>query len=515
MRRSLLGGMIFCLLMTNMLASCSVTADIESPNIIIILTDDMDVSLMPYMENTNRLITQEGATLSNYFVTASICCASRASMLRGQYPHNTDILENFPGFRRFFKLNEETDTLAVWLNNKGYKTSLLGKYLNLYPIDAGRNYVPPGWTDWHAFIYQKENPDLYYNYAMNENGEFVKYGKTPEDYSTDVIKRKALNFINLSVEDQSPFFMLVSVYAPHGPSKVAERHAGLLLDLTYPQKESIGEDITDKPQIIQSLSVLATGDDLDAGDSQFVYAKRARSLLAVDELVAEIIHALEQSGELDNTYIIFTSDNGFHIGEHNLPTGKGLPYEEDIHVPFVIRGPGIQPNLQITQMAANIDIAATVAEIAGATPSNIVDGRSLLPLLKNEPFSEWRKALLLEVGYGDESQSSEVRNIALKKAEEEWLASEYPDTIYDDYLSKTEGGSFRAIRAEKFVYIEYDNGEIEYYDLIKDPLQLNNLASQIDADTRARLHERLAELKTCAADICRKVEEKSIEGFTQ
>jgi arylsulfatase A-like enzyme len=516
MKQNVFGRMIACLVMTSILASCvgtqnSPTPKENAPNIIVILTDDMDYSLLPYMENVNHLIVEQGATLTNYFVTASICCASRASMFRGQYPHNTDVLENFPGFRRFYKLNEEADTLAVWLKNAGYKTSLLGKYLNLYPIDAGRDYVPAGWTDWHAFIYQKNEPDLYENYSMNENGKFVQYPKTPAAYSTDVIKKDAVDFINES--GKSPFFMLAAVYAPHGPGKFAKRHAKMFPDLKYPQKPSIGEDISDKPQIVQALASSASGEVLDAGDSSFVYIKRARALQAVDELVKDIVQTLEQNGELDNTYIIFTSDNGFHIGEHNLPTGKGTAYEEDIHVPFVIRGPGIQPNSQVTRIAANIDIAPTVADMAGASISSIVDGRSLLPLLKNQPVSKWRKALLVEVGYSEQPQSSELQNIALKKAVEEELVAEYPDTIYDDYFSKVEGGSFRAIRAENFVYVEYDNGEAEYYDLIKDPYQLDNLAAQLDADTLARLHAWLEELKTCSADNCRTVEEKTVDGI--
>ncbi|MDD2922190.1 MAG: sulfatase [Anaerolineales bacterium] len=510
MKRNWLNGVLACLIAVSALTSCGISKD--APNIIIVLTDDMDNSLTPYMENTNRLIAQEGATLTNYFVTASICCPSRASMLRGQYPHNTNVLENFPGFREFFKKGEEADTLAVWLQNAGYKTSLLGKYLNLYPIDAGRDHVPPGWTDWHAFLYKKGDADFYVDYAMNENGEYVEYGHSAEDYSTDVIKRKSLEFINANAADKSPFFMLVSVYAPHGPDEPAPRHAELFADLQYPQNPSFNEaDTSDKPKIIESLAASASGESFDEGDADTLYVKRIRAMQAVDELVRDIVQTLENNGQLENTYIIFTSDNGFHMGEHALPSGKGMPYEEDIRVPFMIRGPGIQPNSQVTQIAANIDIAPTVADIAGVKPSKIVDGRSIMPLLNNESAPQWRKGLLVELGYIDAPKSSAVQNVSLNTLEYAELTPEYPDNIYDDYLSKVDGGAFRSVRAEDFIYIEYDNGETEYYDLVNDPYQLDNIAAKLDAETRARLHAWLEKLKTCAAESCRQIEEDAVK----
>ncbi|MBI2330683.1 MAG: sulfatase [Chloroflexi bacterium] len=461
----------------------------DSPNVIIILTDDMDNSLTPYMPKTNQLIGEQGAAFSNYFVTTPLCCPSRASMLRGQYAHNTDILENSPGFARFYKLNEEENTLNVWLHDAGYRTALYGKYLNNYPVNAGRNYIPPGWTDWAAFIANNDDGDFYYNYTMNENGTLVEYGDAPEDYSTDVILDKSLTFIDDSVKADSPFFLFVSVYAPHGPATAAPRHLALDHASTYPQKPSFLEaDLSDKPQLIQSLS--NTGDEFDAGDANNSFAIRAVSLQAVDELVETLVQTLEQNGQLDNTYIFFVSDNGFHLGEHQLPSGKGTAYEEDIRVPLMVRGPGITPGTQISQVAANIDLAPTIAEIAGISTPDFVDGRSFVPCLMGEEVP-WRDGLLIEFGYIDE----EAINEALKD----------PET--DNLLMDVAGGAFRGIRGVDYVYVEYANGEAEVYDLAADPYQLENLAGRLSPETLATLHTKLEALKYCEGSDCRNLEE--------
>jgi N-acetylglucosamine-6-sulfatase len=474
----------------------------NSPNIIIILTDDLDMKLMPFVPQANELIGAHGATLTNYFITTPICCPSRTSMLRGQYSHNTDILENAPGFVRFFKLNEELDTLPVWLRDAGYQTSLIGKYLNGYPTNAGRNYVPPGWSDWHSFLYQKGNNDFYYNYIMNENSELVPYSDSPEDYSTDVIREKSISFINKNAREDSPFFLLISIYAPHGPSTPAARHEGLFSDLEYPQVPSFNEqDISDKPAIIQELA--ASGDEFDADDANALFRKRAETMPAVDELIVEVMQTLKQNGQLENTYVIFTSDNGFHMGEHRVPSGKGMPYEEDIHVPFFIRGPGIEPSTQVTQMVANIDLAPTIAEFTSTKTADFVDGRSFASLLGSETSESiaWRKGLLIEIGYGKNLYGLEPQNISLPSS-----VIEYPDSSHDNYLAQTEGGTYRGIRTESFVYAEYDNGELEFYDLTIDPYQLQNTASTLDPAFQAQLHAQLEALKTCSAETCRMLE---------
>lgn len=482
---------IIAVIVLALLAGCTMNNPFKDPpNVILILTDDMDMALVPYIEKTNRLIGEEGATLDSYFITTPVCCSSRASMLRGQYAHNTDILQNSPGFARFYKLDEEQDTLNVWLQKAGYRTALFGKYLNNYPVNAGKNYVPPSWTDWAAFISNRGDGNFFYNYTMNVNGELVDFADSPEDYSTDLILEKSLAFIGSSVAADSPFFLFVSVYAPHGPAIPAPRHRGLFSDLTYPQKPSFDEaDISDKPLLIQTLAT--SGDVFDENDANGYFQGRASSLQAVDELVEKLVQTLESNGELDNTYIFFTSDNGFHLGEHGLPSGKGTAYEEDIRVPFMVRGPGIEPGTTVSQMTANIDFAPTVAEIAGVDPAFFVDGRSLLPLLLGEQVP-WRDGLLVEFGYIDEEEPLDAP----------------PDPETDNALNGVRGGAFRAIRGPDYVYVEYANGEIEFYDLTADPYQLENLTGSLSAETLSALQAKLGELKYCEDKTCRELDQE-------
>lgn len=481
---------ISAIIMFTLLAGCTANNPFKSsPNVIIILTDDMDMTLMPYMPKTNQLIGEQGATFENYFITTPICCPSRASMLRGQYAHNTDILQNSPGFARFFKLKEEENTLNVWLHDAGYRTALFGKYLNNYPVNAGRNYVPPGWTDWSAFIANTDDGDFFYSYTMNENGTLIEYGDAPEDYSTDVIRDKSLTFIEDSVKADSPFFLFVSVYAPHGPATAAPDHPGVDESLTYPQKPSFLEaDLSDKPQIIRSLS--QTGDEFDEGDANQAFQKRIASLQAVDDLVADLIQTLEATGQLENTYIFFASDNGFHLGEHQLPSGKGTPYEEDIRVPLMVRGPGITPGTTVTQISANIDLAPTIADMTGVNIPDFVDGRSLQPFLQGENLQS-RDGLLIEFGYIDEEAVTEALN----------------DPETDNLLMDVAGGAFRGIRGGDYVYVEYANGEIEFYDLSNDPYQLENISGNLSQATLDTLHAKLEALKYCAGSDCQMLEE--------
>lgn len=455
----------------------------NKPNFVFILTDDLDSTLMPYLEHTNRLIAQEGATFTNFIITNPLCCPSRATILRGEYSHNTNILENSPGFQNFFRNTREEETIATWLTRGGYQTSLIGKYLNGYPIGAGKRYIPPGWTDWHVYMNQYDSEigaHYYYDYELNENGELVQYGVAPEDYSTDVFRDKSMQFILKNIQANSPFFLMLSVKPPHGPSLGAPRHIGLFEEVEFPKGPAFQEaDISDKPSFTQAAAT--SGDEFDIHDANSLFVKRIQSMLALDELIRDVVQLLEEHGQLDNTYIIFTSDNGFLMGEHGLP-GKGYPYEETILVPMLIRGPGITPNTQVTQLTANHDLAPTFAEMAGVRAADFVDGRSWMPLFQSQPGEDvpWRSGLLIESGYWD-NEETHLR--------------------------------YRGIRTDAFIYIEYFNGELEYYDLVNDPYQLDNIAYDLEPSMLEKLHAWLEELRYCKAEGCRIAEMNIPEGL--
>ena len=444
------------------------------PNIVFILTDDEDVRIHASMRKTRALLEKRGTTFENFFVTSSLCCPSRASILRGQYPHNTEIVGNtlpLGGFEKFRGLGHEDSTAATWLEAAGYHTGLFGKYMNGYRMVDG---VPPGWEDWFA-----GGPFGYFGFAynLNENGEVVRYGRRRQDFMTDVLSRNAAEVIREAAESGQPFFLYVAPFAPHGPAAFAPRHDHLFPRARLPRRPAFDErDVSDKPSFIRSLPPLARGHEWarPAWMSDH-YRDRLRSLQAVDDMVATIVNALEQTGMLDETFIFYTSDNGFHMGEHRLPAFKGTAYEEDIRVPMVVRGPGVPAGGRIEAIGLNIDLAPTFAEIAGAEAPERVDGRSLLPLL-DDPDLPWRQSFLIEHG------QVEPREVL-------------------------PGGSFEAIRTARWTYVEHGNGERELYDLGRDPYQLDSLAEHADPSLLGELSLRLAELSRCAGAACQTLED--------
>jgi arylsulfatase A-like enzyme len=196
------------------------------PNIVFILTDDLDYAAIDHMPQLKALITDQGTTLSNFLISMPLCCPSRATILRGQYGHSTQIMGNdlpFGGFFKFSELGEEESTCATWLQDAGYRTMLAGKYLNAFPGNDDLMHIPVGWTEWYSPM--QGEPYFQYDYTLNENGQQVRYGDAPEDYGTDVYARKTIEFIERSAQEGQPFFAHVSVYAPHWPTTPAPRHA--------------------------------------------------------------------------------------------------------------------------------------------------------------------------------------------------------------------------------------------------------------------------------------------------
>lgn len=479
------------------------TADGDRPNIVFILTDDQDAESIAFMPQLQSLLKEEGTTFTNFFVNVSLCCPSRASILRGQYSHDTEILTNSPprgGFETFHDSGKENSTVATWLQAAGYRTVLLGKYLNGYPTRNNLTYVPPGWSEWYSPA--GGNPYSNFNYLLNENGRLVAYGSRSHDYMTDVLARKASDFIWRTAATDQPFFVYLATYAPHSPATPAPRHQNTFANVEAPRSPSFNEaDVSDKPEYIRSRPLLDTRDIAEIDSS---YRKRLQSLLAVDDLIAQVIDTLRATGQLEKTYIFFTSDNGYHLGQHRLLQGKQTTYEEDIRVSLIVRGPGVSAGQTLEHITGNIDLAPTFAELAGATVPNFVDGRSLVPLLGSNPppTDGWRQAFLVQHWAARVTQAAESARGVLEPPDQ--------PTLFLAQASQAHAmPEFQAIRTSDYLYVEYATGERELYDLRADPYELESLHATAEPSLITQLSGRLAELKSCAAQSCRAAEDAS------
>jgi arylsulfatase A-like enzyme len=439
------------------------------PNVLVLMTDDQTVESMRVMPNVKTLIADQGVTFDNSFVSYSLCCPSRSTFLTGQYAHNHGVWGNTAPNGGYYKL-DSTNTLPVWLQRAGYQTIHLGKYLNQYGTRNPRE-IPPGWGQWYG------TPDpstyRYLNYQFNENGTLVQFPNTPANYKTDVESRLAVDLISRQAADPRPFFMWVAFLAPHSgnprdaddptgiatPSPAA-RHKNRFANEPLPTPPSLNEaDMSDKPAAMRNRPLLTPA---RLGAIRESYQQRLESLLAVDEAVAQIVNELTRIGKLDNTYIIFTSDNGFFHGEHRVAAGKVLLYEPSIRVPLLIRGPGIPAGRHRSQFVANIDLAPTIVQATGAQPGRVMDGRSLIPFAKDKLLQSGRDILL-------------------------------------------ETPTYAAVRSPNWLYAEHVTGEKELYNLARDRDELNSQQTNPDYDPmEANLAMRLARLRQCKGAVCRR-----------
>ena len=466
------------------------------PNFVFLLTDDLDKQSISVMPQLKSLITDQGTTLSNYHVSVAWCCPSRASTLRGQYAHNTKVWSNTPpngGFGLFHDHGLENSTLGVWLRKAGYRTGLFGKYLNGYPSQApvGEKYVPPGWDTWN--VPSSGSPYHQYNYTLNVNGKLEQHGDKARDYLTDVLDTKVKHFI--SKPSPKPFFAYVGVYNPHAPATPAPRHKKMFKGVKAPRTPSYdAKDLTGKPTELRRLQPV-TGAESKTWDA--LYRNRLRSLQSVDDMIGDLIGNLRETGRLANTYFVFTSDNGFHIGQFRMPPGKNTGYEEDTGVPFMVRGPGVPAGRTVDLLAGNVDVAPTIADLAGAKAPAFVDGRSLRPLMRPGTPPDWRQAYLIEHGHGPGTQPP-------LKPKDGTL--EPPELLAPSERLKFYIAPFEGVRTSRYLYIRYSTGERELYDLRTDPNELHNIVAGEKA-LAASLAERLAAMRACKGAACRTAED--------
>ncbi len=405
------------------------------PNIVLIVTDDQRADTLLAMPNVRRLLGGHGVTFRNAFVTTPFCCPSRASILTGLYSHHTGVLSDSPpdgGAPAF----DDRSTIATWLHDAGYRTGFVGKYLNAYDR-IGATYVPQGWDEWDA-IASEPIASRYYGYTLNENGTLVRYGSSDLDYSTTVLTRRALSFLD---DTSAPFLLELAPIAPHRPATPAPGDDGRFSDVPLERSPAFDEaDVSDKPWRAERPSMSPQA----VRFADTLRRSMLDALVEVDRSVGAIVDELRREGMLDDTVIVFTSDNGMLLGDHRLG-GKLWPYEGSIRVPLVVRSPWIDAAQTDDRLALNIDLAPTFAELAGVTPATGVDGRSLADRIRNEREADpWRTAF-----------------------EVEYLGHAHPAGAPPDY---------RGIRTERYVFVEYDTGWRELYDLREDPDELQNLA---------------------------------------
>ena len=445
------------------------------PNIVFILADDMRKDDLKYMPKTRNLLQEKGMTFQNAFVSNALCCPARATIMRGQYAHNTGVWTNMAntgdgGWQAYKNNGLERDNVATRLDTAGYRTGLIGKYFNGY--NQGNTYVPPGWDEWFA-----TSGFRYFDYDVNDDGTVRHFGTRDSDYQTDVLKRKTRTFIGASVTQGKPFFAYVAPIAPHEPATPAPRDRHTYDGLKALRPPSFNEkDVSDKPSWIR-LRPRLSPDTIAKIDKH--HEARGETLQSLDDMVAGIVGKLKDRGVMGNTYVFFTSDNGWSEGEHRRPNGKANSYEEDVRMPLLARGPGVAAGSNTYKLALNTDYLPTFTDFAcssAATPcdtqnwSYIPDGRSLRPVLKSNATA-WRSAVLLEAHQGP------------------WT-----------YATATSSG-IRTVGTYKRKYVEYNGGARELYFLGRDPYELTDRYPA--ATPSSGLVSRLHALKTCAGMGCR------------
>ena len=452
-------------------APASAANSAKQPNIVFILTDDLSSNLLQYMPNVLAM-QKDGTSFSNYFVTDSLCCPSRSSIFTGKFPHNTAVFTNQPpdgGYQVFNEHGNEALTFAAALKREGYKTAMLGKYLNGYL--PRKNGPAAGWNEWDV----AGNGYPEFNYALNQNGRVVRYGNQPQDYLTDVVAGLGEEFLRKS--GKGPFFIEIATFTPHAPYIPAPRDADKFPGLTAPRSPAFGaRPDADAPKWLKEIPALGP---FDIQRIDKIFRMRAQSVQAIDKMIGEIRSMLAALGD-DNSYIVFSSDNGLHMGEYSLRPGKMTPFDIDVRVPLVIVGPGVVKGQVVNAIVENIDLCPTFTEIggieiSGGSASTSPDGHSLVTLLQGGSVADWRQTALIEHRrpFADASD---------------------PDAPMPHAANPT---SYEALRATKGLYVEYIDGETGYYDLTHDPNELRNVVATLPAARRQRWHDVLRANKEC------------------
>jgi N-acetylglucosamine-6-sulfatase len=524
----------------------------QSPSFVVIQTDDQTLEALTAsytppggapiaaMPNTLALIGARGVTLSRYYVSYPLCCPSRVSLMTGRYAHNHNVRGNVQpegGFSGFSYRQGYSHNIATWLQGAGYRTIHVGKFLNGYgdePFDTG-TAVPPGWDAWHSVL-KADTDHYFYGYRLNDNGmidgplgdsgswETREYGEVddfgcplaplnglPCYYETDVFSRIASEEL-FGTSPEQPFYLQLDYTAPHGDFRKpagpepAPRHYDTFAGAALPHSRSQGVNegnVADKPSFIREAAYLSPA---ELHTYRVYYQKQLESLRAIDDGVKQVVDTLGAMGRLRSTYIIFTSDNGFFLGEHRLTGGKFLAYEPSTHVPFLMRGPGIKPGTATGELAANIDIAPTILELAGVEADKSIDGRSLVPFIKDTTLRSRRPILFESFVETSDVEANGGGPAAVPAAVNSGAAGA-------SRVSGSGGGAhasivappkdYEGIRLGPYKYIEWPDGQKELYDINKDPYELRNIVRDRNLfPIRAFLHNQLVRMEECSGRTC-------------
>lgn len=466
----------------------SAATDSASPNIVIVMMDDMRADDLPWLPVVQREIYDRGVAYSRFYAPTALCCPSRASVLRGQYPHNSSILSNaepaggYAGSRRI-----DGQTLATWLDPT-YRTGYVGKYFNGYEGES-QTYVPPGWDDWQGSLHTY----FYTGSLTNDNGAPVS---DPKRYNSDVFGDQAVDFVSESAPLDEPYFLHLSMVAPHhgAPHTDGDHHMatpyvplawrGAYTGPRFVDAPSFNEaNVGDKTGPVTALPRLTRHQRKVLAVQT---AQRRESLLASDAAVGRVLQAVDDSGEGDSTYVLFMSDNGMMLGEHRYRMLKNLPYEPASRLPFAIRGPGLVAGTTYDDLAGTMDVAPTVLDLAEADSTLELDGHSVLPSAQPTSPQRDRAVLLMgSAGVVDPENGGEVRYAARVPVDEtSWR--------YRGIVTRR----WKLIR-----WVQEDSWEL--YDLRRDPDELTNLSGRPRWDAvEQQLRDRLDSLWGCAGQAC-------------
>jgi N-acetylglucosamine-6-sulfatase len=532
-RHSLLALTVLALLVPAAAQARPASTDRDGrPNILVVMTDDEAQADVAKMPNVKRLLAKRGTTFADAIDSFPLCCPSRATFITGQYAHNHGVAGNFWPYG-WYGMKHRGNTLPAWLDNAGYNTALIGKWLNGYGAMDAHGEVPKGFDIWRGLL--DVSAYDYYNFVMNQNGKLrswgdkqfamnlVKFAKVevtrqdggvaaifaqlekyfgpgpyhywgshdPKDYSPDVTGGITEKLVRAQRSSKKPFFIWWAPAAPHRedvavtlmgrPGKdprPAPRYDAKSAKYKLPKPPSFNEqDFSDKPSNMTTHAPTMTQAQID--QLQLDYEGRIGSLLAVDDHVKKLISILRKTDQLNNTLIVFVSDNGWLQGQHRVTGDKFLPYEESVRIPLILRGPGVPAGETVHGQVANIDFAPTLVDAAKARAGRVMDGVSLWPTIRN-PRKRPNRAFELEA-----------------------LTALFRGNVPNNGWDRP----YKGVRTDRYTYVVYtETGEEELYDRLTDPYQLSNVAKDpAYAAIADRLAAKLVKLNRCKGRACAQV----------